>query len=738
MGSSNRTRGSLRVAWVTLLLLGLAAPQAALEDASPTRRALLIGINDYIAVPDLGGAINDVEMISQLLTTRFGFPEENIELVTNRQATREGILAAIDRLVESSGPGDVVYLHFSGHGSQVSDLNGDEEDGADETLVPHDGRTEGVMDITDDELAGVFARLKGRTAVIVLDSCHSGTATRAVDPGRLVMQSRRVPPDDRVELYRRPTTRAVVPLLQSDHVLMTAAAHNESALDGPVDGRIHGIFTYALARSLGNAPPDVSPRGIFDGVERELERIKAQLGLRSMPEPQLEAVADRMDAALLPPPGTAAVAPVGAAAADAATRLPWLEAKPEKQGRVRLVKGTRLGAVPGSIWAIYPPGEREFPPGHALAEAKVTKLDGVDALAKLEPADARVTPKSRATAVAPAPSAKRVPVRLNDTDGARAKRLRKAIQQRLDAVNFVGDGEFARFAVELDQGNCSVYGADGLYEIAAMEIVGEEQLATALAEIFARSMTAAELLSLDNPASSLKLELAVTAALAKSEREEKVRSTVLLANTTAPVFRIRRSGQPRTLLNSLQLRARASAACYLTLVDVDSEGHIVLLFPNAISEKRGYIPDGYIANGQAVLIPDSLESGNRAGFHVDYAPPSGTDTIRAFCSTERAPAATLRAAIASLGEGTDGVGDNSDPARVEQVRQTLDDVRGVLTSTAARGLSLVADEPVPAPAAVAAPGPGSANPAAPEAEKELSVVSSFDWAAASVTVQVAE
>lgn len=156
-------------------------PQNATPTPSGVKRALLIGINDYRAVPGLQGSVNDVQTMREVLVKRWGFPEANIKVLTDAAATRAGILAALEDLVRTTGPNDTVYFHYSGHGSQVEDQNGDEADGLDETIVPVDGRSPGIADILDDQLDAIFARLKTHNAVIVLDSCHSGTATRAFD-----------------------------------------------------------------------------------------------------------------------------------------------------------------------------------------------------------------------------------------------------------------------------------------------------------------------------------------------------------------------------------------------------------------------------------------------------------------------------------------------------------------------------------------------------------------------------
>ncbi len=77
--------------------------------------------------------------------SRYGFSENAIRTLRDEEATRDRMLAAFNQIVKEAGPDDVVYIHYSGHGSQVQDLNGDEpDDQLDETIVPADGRTEGV------------------------------------------------------------------------------------------------------------------------------------------------------------------------------------------------------------------------------------------------------------------------------------------------------------------------------------------------------------------------------------------------------------------------------------------------------------------------------------------------------------------------------------------------------------------------------------------------------------------
>ncbi len=304
--SHNSAAPRLGATLVTILAVGLGL---VVHDASAKQRALLIGINDYLAndagqtatggwVPqDLNGALNDVALMRSVLERRYGFPSESITILENEAATREAMLENLARIIADSGPGDTVYIHFSGHGSQVEDRNGDETDGLDESILPYDARTGDVPDITDDELGALLAGLKTDRAWIVLDSCHSGTATRGA--GQVLTRS--VPLDPRGDLYEaQPGPGAGS--LEAPYVLMTGAAEYQSALDGPIDeGRHYGLFTLSMGRVMGQADAAIPARDLHHRVREEMARIGGQFGLYAIPEAQLEGPEDRLSAPVLQP-----------------------------------------------------------------------------------------------------------------------------------------------------------------------------------------------------------------------------------------------------------------------------------------------------------------------------------------------------------------------------------------------------------------------------------------------------
>ena len=719
---------------------GVLAQSAATDSGSGVKRALLVGINKYQAVPKLQGSINDIETMRQILLTRWGFPERNISILKDEAATRAGILAALEQLVKETGPQDTVYFHFSGHGSQVEDLNGDEEDGLDETLVPQDGRSGDVRDITDDEIDAVFARLRAKNAFIVLDSCHSGTATRSLD-----IRTRSIPQDHRVDIYRKADqasvkTRAVIPVVTSRYVVMSGAASNQEALDGPVDGRYHGFFTFALARSLSTAGAGATPRDIFGGVERELKRIQTHFGRSSMPEPQLEAPPDLLEKTLF----GATSGGTGVASQSQATRLPWLEVQPGVSGHVTLVSGLLLGAGPGSMWTLYPPGEVNFLPGRALAVATVTQTSGKDSLAKLQKAESAIPKGARAVALLPAASGEKIPIRIVDVPQERRTHIEDILKRNIAEIELVGQEKTARFLVDTKGSDLRLLAADGLEVVASFSTL-DDQWGAGLALVVSRSANASELLSLDNPSTQLKMNVRVVNAAAHKPAVGTRGIAVVAGNTKPAQYRIRRPKETRSEKNSLQLEVSVSADSYVTIVDVDSEGGVNLLFPNNY-QQPSFVTDGFVRAGEAVLIPDSLKPGNRAGFYWDYTPPKGTDTIRVFTSTDVQTAQMLRQRVQTLqtaaGRTSGGVKTRGVAAGIGSIRQDLATIatRGIVTvydpSSHVPGTA-IADQTEPPSSVMPAPAdPVALTPPMPSSEPVMPAAPAADWAATSVTILV--
>jgi hypothetical protein len=101
------------------------------------KKAFLVGINKYTGSP-LRGCVNDVVVIHQILTTKFGFKNENVKIITDYEATKKNIINGLKWLTQGVKSGDSIVFHYSGHGSQVmvDDWTATEEvDGRDAILI---------------------------------------------------------------------------------------------------------------------------------------------------------------------------------------------------------------------------------------------------------------------------------------------------------------------------------------------------------------------------------------------------------------------------------------------------------------------------------------------------------------------------------------------------------------------------------------------------------------------------
>ncbi|PON89758.1 Caspase-like domain containing protein [Trema orientale] len=139
------------------------------------RLALLVGCNYPNSQYELHGCINDVVAMRDTLVGRFGFDPSHIELLTDKPGssvmpTGENIKRALGEMVDKAEAGDVLYFHYSGHGTRIPSVKPANPFGRDEAIVPCDFNL-----ITDVDFRNLVNRLpKGASFTILSDSCHSG------------------------------------------------------------------------------------------------------------------------------------------------------------------------------------------------------------------------------------------------------------------------------------------------------------------------------------------------------------------------------------------------------------------------------------------------------------------------------------------------------------------------------------------------------------------------------------
>lgn len=258
------------------------------------KHALIIAVGDY---PEDSGwknisSENDVTLIKKTLLDQ-QFNEKNINVLTSKNATKEGILTAFKQLQNQVKSGDVVVIHYSGHGQQIfdSETDGflDEVDGLDEALVPYDAKSkfqkgvyEGENHLRDDLFGDIVADLRNKLGqngqlLIILDSCHSGTATRGGEikhrgtsapfaPGDWTPAQAIQKMSDRSKAnYNESNSFVGRKSLKSNtapYVVITGASSDE--LNYEYKG--YGSLSYAFAEAMTQVEKDFSYRQLFSKI----------------------------------------------------------------------------------------------------------------------------------------------------------------------------------------------------------------------------------------------------------------------------------------------------------------------------------------------------------------------------------------------------------------------------------------------------------------------------------------
>jgi hypothetical protein len=385
----------LRASLALLFMLATAPGgpgRAQAPTSAPTvhQRALLIGVSKYARGVnpqqewwDLSSGA-DITAIRALLLEKFTFKDTDIATLSTRQeTTRASILAAFEKLIADTRKGDVVYIHYSGHGTQVPDLDGDEFDGLDESIVPSDyvSRKDGSRNIIDDEIGALLAKLAAREPASVLltfDSCFSGSQTRG---GRMIVRGGRYlgpPPPRRPGDDSDVTGLAGREAFAHGYVVISAARNDQVAAetdDG--SGGSMGLLTYALVQQMREAGPGTTYRDLFDGIlDTMTRRNPGQV-------PQLEGDLDTvlMNGTVSPP-------------------QPYFDTRIE-EGRVILQAGSLQGMTAGSVFALYARGTRTFDKSGILAHATVARVQAATAvLTPVESIDVERLRTSRAVETA--------------------------------------------------------------------------------------------------------------------------------------------------------------------------------------------------------------------------------------------------------------------------------------------------------------------------------------------------
>lgn len=213
------------------------------EELHPARRALLFGINDYPGdSSDLNGCVNDVYDVKEKLDSLY--PDFVTKIFTDSNATISTFEYELAKEVEKLQAGDVLLIHYSGHGTYVTDKNGDEQDGYDEALYLYDGP------LIDDDIRGMLEGIpEGATVILIFDCCYSGTITRSVALKK-----------EKNRFYPSPVGKKSTGSLKIKNrfakgndmrwITFSGSGEHQTSADAYINGRYNGAFTYFLLKLL--------------------------------------------------------------------------------------------------------------------------------------------------------------------------------------------------------------------------------------------------------------------------------------------------------------------------------------------------------------------------------------------------------------------------------------------------------------------------------------------------------
>ena len=550
------------------------------ERTELTHWAFVVGISDYIHFEDeeggdLPGAEHDARRIRDALVMRGAFPEQNVQMLLNHDATKAAIEEGITGwLVQNARPGDNVVIFYAGHGSQMWDESGDEDDGLDETLAPADVMaTNTDFDISDDEFNEWLGMLPTDNVIVILDNCNSGTGTRAVTPfskGRLLARNM-----DDVERPAGAQRRALPGQsedatgfdAQETRVLELAAAQPfQVAVDAffpAVEGReaFHGgAFTTFLVQELWKAPESATYEDVFQDAYEALKRNRFQQDPYISDDVSLKdlalffidgGTAGRGDMALPVVSTTGVAAELGA--------------------------GLALGITPGSVF--------ETPDGARMLVSSVgqqtTHVDIVTG---------SVSEGDRARLVSYVYAESPLLVNIASLETRLAEVLRSTLQGAASIRLVEEEESFSHLIIRRRGDELRVIGSDGFSRHEGIGVT--EGAMRGLGDLLRKESSAKTLGDMENPAQTFGFDLELIGG----------KTSFGLGEDIAFMVESERDG-------------------YVTLVDLGTNGTVAMLMPNADVTS---VP---IRAGQRLEFP-----GEDQAFEV--LPPVGSGMVRAFVTPE--------------------------------------------------------------------------------------------------------
>lgn len=247
--------------------------------AGPGDKAFLVGINAYPDSP-LMGCVNDVKAFKVIMVQHFGFSEQNVRMITDRDATTSNMMDGLRWLASGANPGDCRFHHFSGHGTQYPNAN--ESDGLSEVVCPQDFDWSPSKMISDKAYHSIFAGLpKGVILNWVSDSCHSGDLQRS-----LSFVNAFYPPNRDKPRFMKPTHEILAKLSSRMHKrcklarsvtgealdvgFVSACRSDQTAADTVIGGTHCGALSWFFQRNIIKMDKETSLMSLVETTRRDM------------------------------------------------------------------------------------------------------------------------------------------------------------------------------------------------------------------------------------------------------------------------------------------------------------------------------------------------------------------------------------------------------------------------------------------------------------------------------------
>ena len=262
--------------------------------SSQQKYALLIGIQNYPQGQNIGGSHtilegpkNDIVLVQELLQAK-GFTNTNVTVLQDEIATALNVLAEFEKLVKKVKQGDIVYIHYCGHGQQIADCNKDDypnlkyvsydegDDGYDEAWALYNAPNtwfEGYNyseHLIDDQLGYFLNEIDKKIGVdghlvFVSDACHSGTIDRSLFENTR-SGDKCIPFDYKARNYIEKARNIDVEenSMYSTKSIFYACTNNQLAAEIKVGDSIYGNFTYSFIKAIQQLDTNASYENIYN------------------------------------------------------------------------------------------------------------------------------------------------------------------------------------------------------------------------------------------------------------------------------------------------------------------------------------------------------------------------------------------------------------------------------------------------------------------------------------------